>query len=370
MAPAAVQLGRRLRRSGRSPARTSRRRRTGPPRRRSGRGPGGASSARRPARRRPRGAPRPGAAARPRPAPRRARRSGRASPPSTGSPGRRRRAGCRRGRPRASRPRRRSRRAGWSRRRSPRPGPPCRARPGRRARCGRRSPRTPTASASAARSADGGVEVGRDGSVGRPGQLRAARAAGQVVEGGDDAGRAEGEDDRRHDPGDHDRVRPESRHLRYPPRAAGTGSCFFFGNRRYRSSPSILRGMKPKARWTPSSGPDVVEGELAELVGRHGEEAEVERLHGAGHQADEGDRHRDDDAPPADGPGDLLGDLAVGPGARAAELVGLRRSSRGAPGRGARRARRRRRGSAGTGSSRCPAPGRRGPGSAPGRRRC
>src|SRR5450756_3093862 len=59
--------------------------------------------------------------------------------------------------------------------------------------------------------------------------------------------------------------------------------------------------------------PDVVEGELAELV-RGNREWQVHGLSGAGDELDQRHRHRDDDAAPPRVAADLRGDLAVRPG--------------------------------------------------------
>ena len=121
--------------------------------------------------------------------------------------------------------------------------------------------------------------------------------------------------------------------------------------------------LEPEARRDDVERPDVVEPELAQLVGGD-REREVDELGRAGHEPDERHGHRDDDAPLAERAEDLRGDLAVRPVARPAELERCpdRRRVGEAPRR--RPGPRRRRGWAGTGSRRRP-----GTGTMPGDRR-
>ena len=98
------------------------------------------------------------------------------------------------------------------------------------------------------------------------------------------------------------------------------------------AEPEVAEGTLHRARLEAEPGrdqvqrTDVVEAELAELVGGH-RERQVDELRSAGHQADERQRHRHDRPALAERAQDLRGDLPVGPVARPTELE--RRPDRG-----------------------------------------
>ncbi len=126
-----------------------------------------------------------------------------------------------------------------------------------------------------------GVQVVGEGLVGGPGQLGAAGAVGEMIERGDDAGRAEGDDEGGDEPGDRDGRAAE--HATSLP-ASGGGRRLLLLPRMAQVEELALHSARNEAERAVDAveGADVVERELAELVGRDREEAQVERLHGAG----------------------------------------------------------------------------------------
>ncbi len=179
-----------------------------------------------------------------------------------------------------------------------------------------------------------GVDRGHGRLVARPRQLGPRRGPGQVVPRGDDPGPAERDQQRGGEPGDRRRTRvrmtlhgPErSRSAPRRPwsgrrdRSAGSGSCSASGFATWARPPSIGRGSNPKADRTESSGPMLSNlswrsWSVATGNGRRTNSAD------ARDEADQRDRHRDEDPPLPHGPKDLLDDLPVGPVARPAERV-------------------------------------------------
>ena len=158
------------------------------------------------------------------------------------------------------------------------------------------------------------VECRRDlgvAAVFEAGLFRPARAR---VRGRDEAGRPEGDGTDRDEPRDgrEGRAKATTHAGVAPMRASPRGSWSAGRRRRYRSPPSRSRGSNPKRSRMSVERPDVVEAELAQLVGGDGER-QVDDLGRAGDERDERDGHRDDGPLGAEGREDRGGDLAIGP---------------------------------------------------------